>query len=416
MTTCDDYLSAEDAAGYLGVSRATLYAYVSRGLVVSEPLQGSAGRSRRYPRRVLDQLKSNRERRRDPTLSAHGALSSGAPVLDSALTLIEDGRLWYRGLDACELSRTATLEEVASLLWAGTTEHAGELFPRTASPAAGRSRRGSIADLLFASLVEARSKPAVTISGATRPALRAAARTIKQLFDAAGATGPGMLAERLSRGWHARNADDLNAALILCADHGLSASSFTARCVASTDATVGNVLLAGLCALEGRRHGGVTNNHLDELVRDVERDGVRRACRRTLSRDGWLPGFGQGSVLYLQGDPRANELLARIKLPETDALARICKFARHELDARPSLEFALTALARNAALPNGAAFGLFALGRSVGWIAHALEAAAEGKLIRPRARYTGHPPEISGALAAGRPRDVANSIASTPAR
>ena len=394
MPRSDGYLSAEEAAAHLGVSRATLYAYVSRGLIVSESLHGSASRSRRYPRSALDELKARRERRRDPTLSAHGALSSGAPVLDSALTLIADGRVWYRGVDACELSRSAKLEEVACLLWTGTVEHASELFPQAASPGAGRSSRRSISDRLFACLVEARSGHAVAISDLTRPALRAAARTIKQLFDVAGATGTGTLAERLSRGWHAPNPDDINAALILCADHGLSASSFTARCVASTDAPIGNVLMAGLCALEGRRHGGVTSDRLDELVREGERDGVRRACHRALSRDGWLPGFS--GVLYLEGDPRANELLSRIKLPDSDALAQIGAFARDELDARPSLEFALAALARSAALPVGAAFGLFALGRSVGWIAHAIEAAADGKLIRPHARYTGPAPVAAG--------------------
>src|SRR5687767_12942775 len=101
MSRQDDYLSAEEAAAYLGVSRATLYAYVSRGLVVSERDHGSASRSRRYSRAALDELKADRERRRDPNLKALGALNSGTPVLDSALTLITDGHFWYRGRDAC---------------------------------------------------------------------------------------------------------------------------------------------------------------------------------------------------------------------------------------------------------------------------------------------------------------------------
>src|SRR5438874_2455291 len=104
-------LNAEEAAGYLGVSKQTLYAYVSRGLVASEP---SAGRERRYPRWSLDELKARRGERRN---AAAGALRWGTPVLESALTLIDRGRLFYRGHDAVELSRRATFEEVASLLW-----------------------------------------------------------------------------------------------------------------------------------------------------------------------------------------------------------------------------------------------------------------------------------------------------------
>ena len=384
----DDHLSAEEAAAYLGVTRSTLYAYVSRGRVVSEP-DASRPRSRRYPRAVLDELKEDRQRRRDPALAAHGALNRGVPVLDSALSLIADGRLWYRGRDACELSRTATFEEVASLLWAGTTEEAGAIFTRSRSQRAVRVRNGAIADRLFAQLLAARTEAAVTLTEPSRPALRAAARTVAQLFDAAGATGSGTLAARLARGWRTPSADDVNAALILCADHELNTSAFTARCVASADAPIHNVLLAALCALEGRRHGGVSDR-VEELLRSAERDGARRAWRRALARDGRIPGVGQ--PLHPDGDPRANELLARLDLPRTDPGAQLITLAREELGVPPSLEFALAAFVRAAGLPSGSAFGLFALGRSVGWIAHAFEAAADGKLLRPRARYTGPPP------------------------
>lgn len=382
MATASEFLTAEQAAAYLGVSRATLYAYVSRGRIVSEAGHGSS-RSRRYPRASLDELKDARERRRDPARSA--SLFLGPPVLDSALTLIADGRLWYRGRDACELSRTATLEEVASLLWTGTTENARDLFPRSPSP---RRRSLALSDRLVATLMEARAEPAVSLSQPGPSTLRAAARMIRQLFDAVGSTGSGTLAERLARGWRAPSADALRAALILCADHELNPSSFTARCVASTDAPIPNVLLAALCALEGRRHGGVSDR-VEELLHDAERDGVPSACRRAVSAGGGLPGSGH--PVYPDGDPRAKEILAHLDLPEGDPVREIIRFARHDLGVQPSLELALAALARSARLPRGAAFTIFALGRSVGWIAHALEAAAEGRVIRPRARYIGPP-------------------------
>src|SRR5436190_6519611 len=101
----DDLMTAEDAAAYLGVSRPTLYAYVSRGLLVSEPGPGPS-RARRYPRAAVDELRARRERRRDPETAARGSLHWGLPVLDSGLTLIQDGQLYYRGRDAVDLSRS----------------------------------------------------------------------------------------------------------------------------------------------------------------------------------------------------------------------------------------------------------------------------------------------------------------------
>src|ERR671922_2859928 len=139
-------LSADEAAEYLGVSTRTLYAYVSRGLLVSER---GTGRARRYPLWSLDELKARRAERREP---AAAALRWGTPMLESALTLIDRGHLFYRGRDAIELSRQATFEEVASLLWSGTTAGAAELFPLTSC---GRGR-GNVADALVACLVDER--------------------------------------------------------------------------------------------------------------------------------------------------------------------------------------------------------------------------------------------------------------------
>ena len=386
MAEREPYLSAEEAADYLGVSRPTLYAYVSRGLIASEPAEGTTSRARRYPRRALESLKAQRDERRDPS---RGALRGGAPVLESALSLIDGERLWYRGLDACALARNATFEEVACLLWTGSTDGAEKLFPRASSRPASRVS-GSAADRLIACLVRERAGHPFSLAEPGPTTLRAAGHTVSALFDSVGARGKGTLADRLARGWRAPNADDLRAALVLCADHGLATSTFTARCVASTDAPLHNALLAALCALEGRRHGGAAAGEIDDLLDEVERLGARRACKKALVRSGRLPGF-DGNRIYADGDPRANELLRRLALPASDPAARTVAFA-HGLGESPSLELSLAALARRARLPRDGAFALFALGRSVGWIAHALEAAAPGTLIRPRARYVGPPP------------------------
>ena len=110
------YLSAQEAANALGVKTATLYAYVSRGLIRSEQVGGSI-RNRRYHAEDVQRQKQKQEQRRNPASAATHALQWGSPVLESALTLIADGRLLYRGQDAIALSRSHTFEQVAALLW-----------------------------------------------------------------------------------------------------------------------------------------------------------------------------------------------------------------------------------------------------------------------------------------------------------
>src|SRR5919199_418694 len=121
------YMSALQAAEELGVSPATLYAYVSRGLVRSEAAE-KGGRSRRYRAEDVRRLRERKEQRRDPSKAAEGALYWGAPVMESAITLIADGRLYYRGRDALELISGSSIEEVAALIWTGDPAGAAGLF------------------------------------------------------------------------------------------------------------------------------------------------------------------------------------------------------------------------------------------------------------------------------------------------
>ena len=110
-----EWLSSKEAARRLGVSAATLYAYVSRGLLRSEGTNGQ--RERRYRADDVAQLKRRRDvGRKAESIAAH-ALDFGTPVLESSLTLIENGRLFYRGQDAARLARNSSLEQVAQLLW-----------------------------------------------------------------------------------------------------------------------------------------------------------------------------------------------------------------------------------------------------------------------------------------------------------
>src|SRR5690349_15054319 len=113
-----DWLTAEDAARTLGVSRATLYAYVSRGFVRSQPAPG-ASRERHYARDDVERLRRRTEERRDPDKAAARALHWGMPILESSIALIDGHALYYRGHDAVGLSRTHSVAEVASLIWTG---------------------------------------------------------------------------------------------------------------------------------------------------------------------------------------------------------------------------------------------------------------------------------------------------------
>jgi Citrate synthase, C-terminal domain len=116
----DIYLSATEAAAFLGVGKPTLYAYVSRGLVRSQP--GADSRVRTYNRLDLEQLRSRKRIRNRPQAEVAGALQWGAPLLDSSLTLISNDCLYYRGLSALELALSRSFWEVAGWLWTGNWE------------------------------------------------------------------------------------------------------------------------------------------------------------------------------------------------------------------------------------------------------------------------------------------------------
>jgi citrate synthase len=188
----------------------------------------------------------------------------------------------------------------------------------------------------------------------------------------------------------ARHEDIVRAALVLCADHELNASSFATRCVASTGAVLPACVAAGLSTLSGPRHGGTT------MAVEACWEGwmsARGAARRSIVRDSIAApdappqALGFGHPLYPDGDPRAACLLDQ--LPRDARREALVAEVHEQTGLRPSVDFALVALRRALGLPPGAAFSLFAIGRTAGWIGHALEQQATASVIRPRAFYTG---------------------------
>jgi citrate synthase len=178
-------------------------------------------------------------------------------------------------------------------------------------------------------------------------------------------------------------ADLIRKALVLCADHELNPSTFAVRVVASTGAAPPHCLLAGLGALSGPRHGGTTARVRAMLAESRILADPHAVVVERVGRGDDLPGFGH--PLYPDGDPRAAAILDPIgPAPRWRGLFAAI-YARTGL--RPNIDAALVALEQHLGLPDDAALAIFAMGRTAGWIAHALEQRAEGRLIRPRAAY-----------------------------
>jgi citrate synthase len=387
-----DWLSAEEALSRLRVRPQTLYAYVSRGRVRAEADPAEPRRSR-YRASDVAALTDRKARGRKAADVALSAIDWGEPVLASAITTVSDGRLYYRGQDAVRLAETATLEEVARLLRGGIGLPPDHIQHAPAGPSAQARAFAAFA-------AHATTDP--TTEGRTQAELADEAARLLDLMAAAVAghegavpreEDQGPIHERLGRAWRAPRDgwDAIRRALVLLADHELNASTFAARVAASTGASLAASVLAGLSALSGPRHGGIAQR-VEAFAAEAERSGVKPALARVAriaGVSGAAPGFGH--ALYPDGDPRGEALLAAIRTPPE--LAALREAVEAETGQRANVDFALVALRRSLGLPAEAPFALFAVARSAGWLAHAMEQAAGGRLIRPRARYVGVAPE-----------------------
>lgn len=393
------FYSAKEAARKLGVSVTTLYAYVSRGKLQAQP--GASHRERRYRRDEVDHLAAQLAAARSPNAATRRSLDFGRPVVPSSLCLIEGGRLYYRGRPATDMAESESLEAVAAWLWDCDER---EAFPRV--PARRRSRRrvAPVATVPSALALMMRMSRAGSLRASSRNEEPSASipvqggALVRALAGAMIGRAPGSapLHEQLADAWGSsrRQADLVRMALVLCADHELNASTFAVRCVASTQASLRTALVAGLAALSGPLHGGATERVealFDALSRARRLDDAARA--QLLPNDR-LPGFGH--LLYPGGDVRATMILERLRPGQARLWHKVAACGEQLTGEKPSLDFALVALRRELRLPRGAAFALFALGRSVGWIAHAAEQRRSGQLIRPRAEYTGPRPLMPG--------------------
>jgi citrate synthase len=380
------WISREEVLQLLGLKPQTLYAYVSRRLIAAHPDPGDPRRSL-YSRADAERLRQRRMRGRRANEIAESAISWGEAVLPTAISTVAGERLFYRGRDAVMLASQASLEETAALLW-----NAPALPPQTELLAFRRDAMPVEAALTMLATAAHASDPT---QGRAKGSLVAEAalllRSVAASLGAELADGD-PIADGFARAWgcNAEAGKAIRTALVLMADHELNASTFAARITASTGASLAAAALSGLATLLGPVHGGATLR-VRALTDEAERSGARQCVQLHLARGAALPGFGH--PLYPDFDPRAAALLEYLPLP--DVVADLAEEGFAATGLRPNIDLAAVAMGLAFGLPSDAPFRLFAAARMAGWLAHAVEQAESGALIRPRARYAGPPLEIS---------------------
>jgi citrate synthase len=388
------------AARTLGVKTETLYAYVSRGLLTAH--RASDSRESFFAPADLRHLQA-RPRRAAPS----------APV-SSAITLSRDDGIFYRGENVLELARTSTFEHAAEKLW---QVEPGEELRWVAPPGAVKAARAAQARLPEATLPLDRFAAMIPFVSAHDPfrndlsprtVRRAASALITTLVEAlppvAAASGradgiAAHLARRLSKRPNARLVEGLDLALVLVADHGLAASTLAARVAANTRAPIYSSVQAAIAALQGPRHGFATP-WAEELLAEVATGRsveivVEEHLRRGESL--WYSGYDAG------GDPRAALLLAEtLRLApasRTRTISTLLSFAEAHAMPPAGAEFAFAAFAHGFDLVRGGGQAIFAVGRTAGWVAHAIEEHASPSPLRMRATYVGPDPADLGSHA-----------------
>ena len=392
------FLTAREAAAELSVSLATLYAYVSRGLVRSEPV--GDGRARRYR---ADDIRALRARRRSSG-AVQPSAEAAVPVLDTRIATITEAGPIYRGVPVVALAEAATVEQAATLLWDA----------RRADPfdSANMPVLDAAMTAIFEASAEAKPLPraiaVLALASDADPRAhnrsdegRAAtgARVMRLVTAAILGTAPSPLPihRQVALAWAKDNpaAEDLlRRALVLLADHELNASTWTARCAASTGISLYDAVIAGLAALKGPRHGGA-GPLAARMVSELGDVDVAAEIADRVALGEPIPGFGH--TVYVDGDPRADVLLRALSAAGADPrlVVDVPRLVTEATGLYPNIDYALAVLMRTLGLAVGHEMALFAIARTSGWIAHAIEQLQSGLLIRPRARYVG--PEVGRA-------------------
>ncbi|MFE9247845.1 citrate/2-methylcitrate synthase [Streptomyces sp. NPDC007088] len=426
LSAPDGRLTTRETAARLGVKPATVYAYVSRGQL--DRRRGPDGRGSTFDPAEVDALAARS--RREAAAPPEGPLGR----LRTGITLLTQEACYYRGVDSRALAGRYGYEEVADWLWTG--ELRPDLRFSAPRPLLAQARR-SVAALSAHAGPTDRLRAAVVATGAADPLrfrlapsdVTATARDllavlvdVLPLHGGAGAgarserggdteemgadvrpapgadsetgSSPAPLAERLWTRLTDREPDPagvraLDTALVLLLDHDLAASTLAARVAASSRAHPYAVVSAGLGALDSPLHGaasGLAHRMLSEVL---DRGDATPVVAAHLRAGHPVPGLGHR--LYEGGDPRAQALFAALApLPYARAALEAARAVSRTAASAANVDLALAVLSVAAGMPADAGETVFAVARTGGWIAHALEEYAETPLrLRPRGTYTG---------------------------
>ncbi len=351
----------------------------------------------------------------------------GIVAATTALSKVEGtaGRLIYHGYDIHDLATTTSFEEIAHLLWFGHLPNRDELADLKAKLAAERTIAAAVLQVIrdlptttepmdaLRTAVSAWGAATATIKGkptiaqaialtARFPLLLAAFQRIRTGLEVVESTSElgyaanylYLLSGKMPEPQHVKA---LDAYLVLLADHGMNASTFTARVVASTESDIVSATVAAIGALKGPLHGGAPSKVQDMLNAIGTVENAETWLRNAMAHGERLMGFGHR--VYKTEDPRAEELreLARLADPQEFVLARRVEELAIALleEQKPgrrlytNVEFYSAVLLSSVGLPGDLFTPTFAVSRVAGWTAHILEQIGNNRLIRPEADYTG---------------------------
>lgn len=391
-------LTTAEAADLLGVKRQTIYAYVSRGILHRQ--MALDGRTSLFDRAEVEQLRLGRNPERDGEMRT---------IVATRLTRVSDEGIWIRGKDLIsEVSDGAGFTDIADLLW-DTPEK--ERWTNPAASTTAQSFATAAIDPGLAPLDQFRILLAIESSSdplrhdLSQKSVRAAGRRAVMAMatglqtpgvktSGSSSTIGGLVWDRLSNKEPSpQKQRALDIALALLADHGLAGSTFAARIAASVRADPYSVIGAGLGVVGGLLHGAASGA-VHDLYRTAEASGDAAAAVGDLLRQsGQAPGFGH--AVYRVQDPRYGLLMAKIVEGWADderlhTVFRVRDVIAERSDAVPNVDLAVGALSYLAGMPSHAGEAVFAIARTAGWLAHAMEEYEEKPVrFRPRARYIG---------------------------
>lgn len=393
VNTSRTWISRTEALERLEVKPQTLYAYVSRQRI-------AARADPNHPRKslyALDDIERlagrvpGRAGSADQPVQAltGGPSMRGEAALDTEISLCLNNRPYYRCKDSLALSESENFEAVAALLWDDRTPNPfGALKPRPDVNFPG-SPRARVWGMLSRRLEED-AMPEVV---ANRPLKNEAASILNELIDAVTNGGPRLFFhQRLARAWKVydlKDVDLLRRALVLSADNGLDEASLSARTAAASQGPLVASVMAGFAALSGPILGGRISR-AEGFVTQVRRQGNPRLVASTiLERGAELPGFeaAQSPADAL----RAESLMGAAPHIGEDlkTLRGVCE----DLTGKPlGFTLALALVGRHLDLPRDAPFTLYGVGRSAGFLAHAIEQVDSKSSPNVRLRYIGAPP------------------------